>query len=334
VTARRGAPLAVLLLALAIVIAAVAGGGDSKDEQSRAQRGAPATETAGAPAAPRPAAYEPPRGDVSRVIKRLSGRAAERLTTYPAGTTARELAARIVNRGGTAGTTARAVRPLLSPGASTGRVLYPQLGGLTATEASVMVVVRQRVQAAERPATTVTRTLDVRLRRSNTGWGVDHLASAGGSPVAAPERLSPEARKVLGDPRIRLPDSARWDIYRGEVDEGLLRAMAAAAKRAPYAVTVIDSGHPRNVFATSRPSAHSAGSAVDIYEVDGRLVVRQRGQGTPAYSFARALYGARAYQLGSPWAFTGGGSSFTDAVHQDHIHLQQAAASTVAAAGG
>jgi hypothetical protein len=168
-----------------------------------------------------------------------------------------------------------------------------------------MVVVRQRTQAGDGPATTVTRTLDVRLRRANAVWAVHHLASAGGSPVGPPERLARAARAVLRNPRIWLPDTARWDINRGGVDEPLLEAMAAAAKRAPYAVAVIDSGHPRNVFATSRPSAHSARSAVDIYEVDGCLVVRQRGEGTPAYSFARALYGAGAYQLGSPWVFAG-----------------------------
>jgi len=88
-------------------------------------------------------------------------------------------------------------------------------------------------------------------------------------------------------------------------------------------VATLRSGHPINVFATSRRSAHTDGYAADIWKVDGASVTRQQRPGSPAYALALKLYDAGAYQLGSPWVFTGTGSSFTDAVHDDHLHLQK-----------
>ncbi len=73
--------------------------------------------------------------------------------------------------------------------------------------------------------------------------------------------MTAEARAVLDDPRIDLPDSARWDILAGEVSPALLRLMSRAADEA-------------------------------------------------------------AVRIGSPWALDGlGGRSFTDVVHQDHLHI-------------
>jgi hypothetical protein len=89
---------------------------------------------------------------------------------------------------------------------------------------------------------------------------------------------------------------------------------------------VLSSGHPPNVWASSKPSAHTSGLAADIYAVDGCLVARQRETGTPAYDLTRALVSGGAFQVGSPWALPGRGfRSFTDEVHLDQIHLQQAA---------
>ena len=100
--------------------------------------------------------------------------------------------------------------------------------------------------------------------------------------------------------------------------------LADAAQRRRFAVAVFRGGHPENVWATDRPSAHSAGLAADIYAVDGRPVIAQREPGTPAYELAAELSAGGAYQLGSPWVFgAGGAQSFADAVHQDHIHVQQ-----------
>jgi hypothetical protein len=135
--------------------------------------------------------------------------------------------------------------------------------------------------------------------------------------------LSSRARRILENPRIALPDSARWDIYRRGIDERLLDVLDRLAEKRRISVSVLRSGHPRQVWATSRPSAHSRGYAADIYAVSGRLVVNQRDPGTPAHAMAATLVADGAAQVGSPWVLSPGGSrSFSDEVHQDHVHLQ------------
>lgn len=270
----------------------------------------------------RRAPYRTPRGDVYTNAKTLSGRIAERLTTYAPGTSVQTLTARLpASVRGTRGLRQR-LGPLADAASgSRGKVVYPQLGGVTPTAASVMVVVRQRRLRPGGTETTETRTIDVRLRRAGGPWRVADVASVGGRPVARPESLSTAARAVLDNDRIELPDSARWDIHRGGVDERLLRRMNKMAERVPYAVAVLDTGHPMSVFETDRRSAHSSGYAVDVWKVGGRRVVRQRRPGSPAFVLARSLLAGGATQLGSPWAL--GKGSFTDVVHQDHLHLQQ-----------
>lgn len=86
-----------------------------------------------------------------------------------------------------------------------------------------------------------------------------------------------------------LPDSARWDIHRGDIDPRLLQLMVQIADRSPIGVVTLASGHPFNIFGTNRQSAHTLGSAVDLYGVDGELVVRQRREGTPASELSRWL---------------------------------------------
>ena len=321
---RVGAVATAALLVVVGLVAANSGDEDVPGRTPEISREAPGGER------PRPAIerrpFNPVRGDVQRDAKRIAGRVAERLTTYERGTSADQLARRVAGPGPRARRLATAARPLVRADArSTGMVVYPQLGGLTASTASVMVIVRQHAEAPDVEPAVVTRTLDIRLRRSSGMWALDRLASAGGDPVPRPSDLSRAARAVLDNRRIELSDSARWDIHRGGVDERLLEAMSAAARRSRYRVAVIDSGHPRNVFGTARRSAHASGFAVDIYAVEDRLVVAQRRARGPAYAFARRLYARAPYQLGSPWTFSGGGSAFTDEVHQDHIHLQQRA---------
>ena len=128
---------------------------------------------------------------------------------------------------------------------------------------------------------------------------------------------------MLDHPEIRLPDSAAWDIRRGDIDERLLQAMARLGERTPYAVAVLKSGHPRNVFGTSRVSNHAHGRAVDIYAVGEWNVISQRRESSDAYRASRwALDAIRPSELGGPWDLDGGaGIAFTNTVHQDHIHI-------------
>lgn len=272
--------------------------------------------------------YEPASAESHPNGKRLAGRVAQRAVTYRRGADAAEVAESLGPSAVGRGALAEAIEPLVEPSArSRGAVVYPQLSGLTPTTMGAMVVVRQVRQEEGEPEETVTRVLDVRLRRPSGGsWELDRVASVGGSPAERPDDLSEAARRVVDHPDITLPDSARWDIFRGEVDDRLLTALAGAADRYPLSIAVLSSGHPPNVWASSRPSAHASGLAADIYAVDGRLVARQREAGSAAHALTRSLVAGGAFQVGSPWALPGVGTrSFTDEVHLDHVHLHQAA---------
>ena len=215
---------------------------------------------------------------------------AYRLTNYEIGD-APGVPATIVSGRSAADLLAEIAAPLLHEGLwSRGAIVYPQLGGLTADAASVMVVVTQELGTGRSPTSVVTRTLDIRLVKSDGEWAFDHLDDVGGDEVNRPRRLSAAARRVLEDPRIHLPDSARWDIHRGHVSEQLLIVMADLAEVAEYGVTVLSSGHPDHIFGTKRVSNHTVGRAVDVYLIEDETVVASRNRRSKAFEVAEWLY--------------------------------------------
>ena len=268
--------------------------------------------------------YEPPTEEPYANGKRLAGRVAQQLATFPPHASTAEIARGVRVLAGRRAELSRTVAPLLDPRRrSAGEVVYVQLSGVTATTLGAMVVVRQHLEDAAGNRQWVVRVMDVRLRRTDGPWSLERVASVGGTAVRRPANVSPAEARVLDHSDIELPDTARWDIYRGWIDDRLLRALADAADRWPLAVAVLRTGHPVNVWATKRPSAHASGYAADVYAVDGRLVLRQRKTGSSAQQFAAAFLAAGARQVGSPWNLTAAGKrSFTDRVHQDHVHAQ------------
>lgn len=265
-----------------------------------------------------PDRWAPGPGEVFPDAKQLAADTAQALTTYPHGSSAEAVAQ-------AAGVphVAPVLGGLVDPdAASAGTVVYPQMGGATDEEVAIMVVVhqvRERMGAGRREQT---RTLDLRLARTPDGWAVAGLVSDGGPPVAEPAELVPEAAAVLAHDRIVLPDSARWDIYRGHVDTGLLQLLLDIAEHHDIQAVSMSTGHPYEVFGTTHQSNHTRGLAVDIYAVDGIPVVEQRHEGSAAHGLARWLYEKGIPALGSPWAFDGfGGRSFSDVVHHDHLHI-------------
>lgn len=280
----------------------------------------------------RPEPYEPLPDDVYPNAKRTGGRMAQTLATYEADEPLEHLVERAAvptHPRFDAAAAAEAAAAVHHPEArSTGEVIYAQLGGLMpqneATSASIIVVVRQRLVQPDGSESAPVRAMDIRLRLHNGQWAVDQLGDMGGQPVARPAELSAPAQAVVDHPRIQLPDSARWDIYRGDIDGRLLATMAELADQAPYAVTCLKSGHAVNVFGTERPSNHSSGRAVDIWQVEGTAVVSQQPDpGTAAHALAQTVFDRGAVsELGSPWAFDGaGGRSFQNDVHRDHLHV-------------
>ena len=269
--------------------------------------------------------YDPLAAEEYPEGKRIAGRAAERALTYARDASPRQVAAYVGSSVVGERALADAVEPAVEPGMrSAGRVVYAQLSGVTVDSLGAMVVTEQRLQDAKGRWRSLTRVLDVRLVRNGGPWKLEEIASVGGSPVSRPDELSASAERVLDNRNIDLPDSARWDIFRGTVDPALLDEMDAGAKKQKLSVTVLQTGHPPNVWETDQPSAHSSGFAVDIWGVDGTPVIEQREPGSKAYELASSFVSDGATQVGSPWVLGAGGTtSFADEVHQDHLHLQQ-----------
>jgi hypothetical protein len=303
-----------------------AGPSSAARPSSATSQGSPPAPTVVAPttSGPDPSAYEPASGEVLAGAKRAAGRLVAALATYDTGQPVEPLPGLSLAAAADWRRIARAAAPLRVAGQqAVAEILYAQLGGSVGSTAAVMVVVRQRLTSERGDASEATRTVDVRLERERGRWRVSALGSAGGARVARPRNLSAAARSVLDNPDIELPDSAVWDIHRGDIDDRLLQAMARLAERTPYAVSVLKSGHPYLVFGTSRVSNHSRGRAVDIYAIGKRNVVDQRRQGSGAFRAVRWVLGTvRPSELGSPWDVDGGVRvSFTNTVHQDHIHI-------------
>jgi hypothetical protein len=106
------------------------------------------------------------------------------------------------------------------------------------------------------------------------------------------------------------------------VDDALLAILDRLAAAHVLDVTVLRTGHPREVFGTGRTSNHTRGRAVDIWRVDGRPVV---GPGTPRALLREVMVLAGrlgATEVGGPFDVNGSGPGFfSDDVHRDHLHV-------------
>lgn len=208
---------------------------------------------------------------------------------------------------------------LLGEGEASLDVVYPQLAGLTATEAAVMAVVDvHRVEGSE--IVSERRTVDVRLTGGDGAWratavAADAAAPSGGDPSAA-------ALALVASPTLDLPVTAADDLRRGAVDERVVELLASwVADGRSLGVTVFSRGHPNKVFGTDRTSNHATGRAVDIWSVDGVAIAADKQSDTVRALVADAV-AAGANEIGAPFDSDGpGGDVFTNIVHEDHLHL-------------
>jgi hypothetical protein len=309
-----------LVLVFALLTACSSAGGEastpvSEPPTTTQDQAAPTTTT---PVLEAPEPYVPAAGEPSPEVKQAAAQVVQALLTYPVGGgTLQQAAIRIEGLPAAPGVAAQA-GPLLRPNAAaTAEIVYPQYGGLLEDAASVMVITRYRVRTAERDDTVV-RTIDVRLARQADAWQVTELASLGGNrPADSP--LSGEGAAVLANPAIELPASARWDIKAGRVDPRILQLLLTIARDHSMSVTTFSTGHPVEVFGTPSVSNHTEGRGVDIWAVDDRPVIDQRSPDSPLRDLVVDLVAQGVTELGSPWAV--GGGSFTNTLHQDHLHL-------------
>jgi hypothetical protein len=270
------------------------------------------------PAAP----YRPLAGEPVPELKQMAADALQSIATYDVGGgtvdgVMRRLAGQPVRLDVTA-----AVTPFLLEDASSELdIVYPQLGGLTTSAASMMVVVRHRTLVGD-DERAVIRTVDVRLEKGADGWTVSELASTGGEAPAT-SAATAIGETTLANPNLDLSDTARWDIQAGRISDPILDALNRLASERRLSVTVLATGHPHNVFGAESVSNHTAGRGVDIWAVDGTPVIDQRSVGSPAYGLVEAALAQGMTEVGSPWDLDGAGTgaSFTNTVHQDHLHF-------------
>lgn len=148
------------------------------------------------------------------------------------------------------------------------------------------------------------------------------------SSEAAPEEAvgvtssDPRVQAVLDNPSINLTSMAQQDLASGMIDSRVLDVVEFAAQEYTISISVFSTGHPfgptlDGLGLGGYPNAHYYGRAVDIYEVDGASVTSGNAA---AQSLAQAIFdNFGPAELGSPWTF--GEGSFSDALHQDHIHV-------------
>jgi hypothetical protein len=194
-------------------------------------------------------------------------------------------------------------------------VTFAQYGGILATTASVLVVTHQWPPVADRATGS---TYDVRLVKSGSSWSVTEVLPSTPGPMTT--ELTPVARQVLADQRIQLPPAARADIGAGQVHDSVLEAMSRLAGTYRLGVSVVRSGHPLDVFGTSRPSDHPVGRAFDTWQIDGQPVVAASTPRALVTAYMRAAVALGSYNVGGP-VLPAGPAFFSDDTHHDHVHI-------------
>lgn len=211
-----------------------------------------------------------------------------------------------------------ALAPLLGVGSSAVlQVRDAQYGGILSTSASVLVVVDQWRLMPDGSVKSGGTTVDVRLVKAAPHWRVvDVFPARPGTPIAQP---SSSAQRVLSEARIHLPHAAKSDVLAGGIHDSVLKVLIALSARHIVDVSVMRSGHPLDVFGTSRPSDHPLGRAVDVWALDSKPLVLPTNHALAANAMRLAVaHGA--YNVGGP-VHLGGPEYFSDQTHQDHIHL-------------
>jgi hypothetical protein len=321
---RRPVERRVVLLGAAGVLVGVAGctSGPPRRAGAGTTGGSPSAHPSTAPAAlPRTTPWRATSAEIDPAVKQQAVRLVEAIGAWPSG------------KGGTAAAKARVAAlglptgsvdeagPLLPPAdAAALQVVDAQYGGILTGSSSVLVVCRQWTLTGGR-VTAGGTTVDVRLVRTGSGWTVTalHPANPGAAMASPPEAV----RKVLADSRIALPPAAEADLCSGRVHGSVLNAMLRLSETYRIDVSVVRSGHPLDVFGTTRPSDHPRGRAFDVWRIDGRAVVDPATPRTLIERFMRKAAAAGSYNVGGPVRLPGGapGQFFSDDTHHDHVHI-------------
>ncbi|MFG3228548.1 hypothetical protein ACGF07_27735 [Kitasatospora sp. NPDC048194] len=272
-------------------------------------------------ALPNPPLWQPGPGEIQPDVKRRAVELVAALGAWPPGGQGVEAARSRVAALGLPTGLADQAGPLAPAAAEASlEVIDAQYGGILADSASVLVVCRQWTRASDGSVAEGGTTVDVRLSRAEPRWTVTALHPA--EPGAAAASPGAAVAGVLAQPRIELPPAAAADLRSGAVHDSVLTAMLRLAGPYSLTVSVVRSGHPLDVFGTTRPSDHPLGRAFDVWRIDGRAVVDPATPRQLIESFMRDAAAAGSYNVGGPLAIAGAGNQFfTDDTHHDHVHV-------------
>ncbi|MGA5823620.1 hypothetical protein ACPC54_37865 [Kitasatospora sp. NPDC094028] len=301
--------------------ATAAAGAASTGSPAAATPAPPGSPSATPSALPRPPLWQPGPGELQPDVKRRAVELVAALGGWPPGGQGAEAARARVAALGLPPALADRAGPLApaAPEASL-EVIAAQYGGLLADSASVLVVCRQWRRQADGSVAEGGTTVDVRLSRAEPRWTVTDLRP--GDPGQAAASPAPAVARVLAEPRIELPPEAAADLRSGTVHDSVLEAMLRLAGPYTLSVSVVRTGHPLDVFGTTRPSDHPLGRAFDVWRIDGRAVVDPATPRQLVESFMRDAAAAGSYNVGGPVAIAGAGNQFfTDDTHHDHVHI-------------
>jgi cell wall-associated NlpC family hydrolase len=139
------------------------------------------------------------------------------------------------------------------------------------------------------------------------------IGGTGGTP-------SPEALALLDNKNVVLDNNGVADIKQGRIDPRVVAMLSKLAEDHKLTISSTSSDHPKNTTGGS-VSNHYVGRGIDIAAIDGLPV-------NAGNAIARDVAGAlseldpsyRPSEIGTPWAISGPGY-FTDAGHQDHLHI-------------
>jgi len=273
---------------------------------------------AGANLLPKTYPWRPRRGEVDPAIKERATLLLEMVGSWTRSAGDATAARQRVAAAGFDPVLVDALAPLLGVGTSAViQVRDAQYGGILGTSASVLVVVDQWRLLSDGSISVGGTTVDVRMVKATPRWRIVDVFPA--RPGAPTSKLTSIAHEVLSNSRIRLPYAAKSDVLAGGVHDSVLNLLIKISAVYVVDVSVLRSGHPLNVFGTSRPSDHSRGRAVDIWALDSRPLVLPTNHAL-ASSAMRFAVSHGAYNVGGP-VLLRGSQYFSDRTHQDHIHL-------------
>ena len=132
--------------------------------------------------------------------------------------------------------------------------------------------------------------------------------------------LSPEAAALLKNKNLEFDSDGIADLKAGKIDPRVVAALTKLSSEHKLKISCMCSDHSK-FTAGGSISNHAMGRGLDIASVDGEIV-------NPGSAASRELASElsqlpeeyRPDEIGSPWPISGPGY-FTDAGHQDHLHL-------------